>query len=161
MQDKVTHIVSSPQMIEQCIREMQAMLADHGWFNFEIKKGCRSISQNALYWQWMVDGAAMMNEKFAGKSWWDDGLQMTIYWEDINKDDLHDQMRKKFLGEEPDRRVGKGIIPGQIKSTTKLNKGEMFLYMEKIDMFFSQMGLYLPKPEDSAYAKYKEMQQGG
>ena len=161
MKDSIKHIVSSEQMIEQCVRDMKQMLSDHGYFNIEIKRGNRSLSQNALYWEWMTEGSAFMNEKYAGKSWYDEDLGETITWEDISKDDLHDQMRLKYLGSDPARRVGKSLVPAQIKSTKKLTKGEMFSYMEKIEMLFAQMGCYLSKPEDSAYAKYQEMQRGG
>jgi hypothetical protein len=161
MQDKITRIVSSEQMIMQCAREMKQMLSDHGYFNFEIKRGHRSKSQNALYWEWMTEGSAMMNEKYRGTTFKCEVTGADVVWEDIDKDDLHDQMREMFLGFMPPKRVGKSIKKNKLKSTTKLNKGEMFLYMEKIDMLFAQQGLQLSKPEDSAYMQYKEAQQGG
>jgi len=94
----------------------------------------RSLNQNGLYWQWM-------------------GLQAKHFSKNgssFDKDDMHDMMRHKFLGYE-DRRIGKTIISNQLKSTTKLSKGEMFEYMEKVDAWSVDMGLRLPIPEESEY----------
>ena len=50
--DSIDRIVSSEQGIAQCVRDMHRMLAE-GYFKFSIKRGNRSLSQNALYWMWI------------------------------------------------------------------------------------------------------------
>ena len=160
MKDSIKHIVSSEQMILQVMREMQQMLEDHGWFNVEIKRGNRSLSQNALYWVWIEEITKFINKH--GKDWIDEETGELVEWVDMIKEDVHDGFKEKFLGYHPAKRVGKRtIIHGQLKSTAKLTVGEMFEYMEKIDMYWAQHGLLLTKPEGCQYETLRQRQLGG
>lgn len=161
MRDSIKRQISSEQMIEQITRDMKQMLADHGFLSVEVKRGHRTLSQNALYWLWMDFSAQWMNRKFAGKSWIDEETGLLTYWVDTEKKGMHKKFKKMFLGYEPAERVGKDLISGQLRSTKDLTKGEFFEYMEKIDMFMSQAGCPLPRIEDSQYEQYKEAQLGG
>ena len=161
MRDSIKHQISSEQMLEQFYRELKQMLADHGFITVEAKRGHRTISQNNLYWLWMDFAAQWMNRKFAGTSWFDEETQTVVHWIDTDKQGMHKRFKKDFLGFDEPERVGRSLISGQIKSTTDLTKGEMFLYMERIEMFMAQAGCQLPRPEDSQYEQYKEAQLGG
>ena len=90
----------------------------------------RSINQNSLYWKWL-------------------GIMATKYKQD-SPEDMHYLMRHKFLGYE-EKRIGKTVISNQLKSTTKLDKGEMFYYMEQINSWSAENSLLLPIPEESEY----------
>lgn len=143
MKDKIEHIVSSKQMIDQCVREMHQMLEDHGYFKFEIKQGSRSLNQNAMYWMWLEEIAKFINSK-----------KNT----DFTKDDMDLRMKLDFLGFTDEKKIGTEVIPPQLKSTTSLTGGEMHYYLTQIDMWAASFGLMLPRPDDCQYEIYKRKQ---
>jgi hypothetical protein len=157
MKDKISHIVSSEQMIEQCVRDMKLMLSEHGYFNFEIKRGNRSLSQNALYWVWMPHVAKQMNKDKVG--YFDDDLGEMIMPQDYDEDDAHLVMKKAFLGQtDPIMKGDTIVVPPQVRSTKKLNKGEMMEYMQRIEAWMATKGVYLPIPSDCQYELNKKRQ---
>lgn len=143
MNDSIKRIVSSEQGIEQCLRDMRQMLEEHGYMNFEIKRGNRSLSQNALYWMWLKEIADFIN---------------TRKGTDFSTDEIHTKMKHDFLGYEPERKIGTAVIPVQLKSTKSLTKGEMFHYMTQIDQWAAGISLYLPRPEDCQYEQLRQKQ---
>ena len=94
----------------------------------EIKddKDSRSVKQNRLYWEWIN---VIGNE-----------LGYT-------KAETHILFRDKFLGYN-ELTTKKGATIKELKSTTKLKVGEMKDYLEQIDIFVSEYGIMLPRPED-------------
>ena len=90
-------------------------------------KDSRSTKQNSLYWNWIN----VMTE--------------TGY----TKDEMHTILRDKFLGYN-EVTTKTGVIK-ELKSTTKLKVGEMKDYLEQIDIFASEYGIMLPRPEDLYY----------
>lgn len=100
----------------------------------------RSLSSNSLYWVWL--------EKMAKHFSKEESM--------FTKDDIHDLMRHKFLGYTEERRIGRTIIPPQLKSTAKENSTEFFRYMQQIDAFSADHGCLLPRPEDDAYSQWYE-----
>lgn len=138
VKDSIKHTVTSQVAAEQCYRDAVAMMEEHGWCTVEIKAGGRSLSQNALYWEWMSVLADSINEK--KKS-------------DFSKDEIHDWMRHTFLGYEEVKQIGKVEIKPQLKTTTKLTSGEMFFYMQQIDAWAADCQIFLPRPEDCQYEK--------
>ena len=96
----------------------------------EIKqdKDSRSTKQNRLYWEWI---------KLLGTE--------TGY----TKDEMHVVMRHKYLGYE-EVTTKTGVIK-ELRSTTKLNMGNFKDYLEQIDIFASEYGIVLPRPEDLYY----------
>jgi hypothetical protein len=92
----------------------------------EIKRNLdsRSTKQNKLYWQWLK----VMTE--------------TGY----TKDEMHVIMRDKFLGYE--EVTTKTNVIRVLRSTTDLKVGEFKDYLEQIDIFASEYGIVLPRPED-------------
>lgn len=92
-------------------------------------KDSRSTKQNRLYWEWInVIGTE------------------TGY----TKDETHMLLRDKFLGYN-EVTTKKGETIKELKSTTKLKVGEMKDYLEQIDIFASEYGIVLPRPEDLYY----------
>ena len=143
MSDSIKRLVSSEQGLEQCLRDMRQMLQEHGFINVEVKRGHRSLSQNALYWMWMKEIANFINARKGT---------------DFSDDEIHIKMKHDFLGYEPERKIGTAVIPVQLKSTKNLTKGDMFHYMQQIDAWAAGISLYLPRPEDSDYEKLIQRQ---
>lgn len=71
-------------------------------------------------------------------------------------DDMHDLTRHKFLGYE-EKTIGSTELKPQLRSTAagKLGKTEMSEYMHKIEVWCTELGCYLPYPEDNEYTKYR------
>lgn len=143
MSDSIKKQISSTQGIAQVIRDLNQMLDEHGFLTVEIKRGHRTVSQNALYWMWLTDIANYLN-KHNGT--------------DFVSDEIHLRMKHDFLGYEPEKRVGSAVIPAQLKSTKSLTKGEMHHYLRQIDQWAAGVGLLLPRPEDSQYEQLRQMQ---
>jgi hypothetical protein len=92
-------------------------------------KDSRSTKQNRLYWEWIN---VVGNE-----------LGYT-------KDETHMLFRDKFLGYN-EVTPKKGSVIRELKSTTKLKVGEFKDYLEQIDIFISEYGIILPRPDDLYY----------
>ncbi len=103
--------------------------------------GTRSISQNALFHSWMSQMAQYFTEK---------GYPITA-------EEAKQLMKHEFLGY-TDLTIGKTEIKGQLKHTSKLDKGEMSHFMDQVDAWAVDKKLFLIKPADSDYVKYKEAQ---
>lgn len=91
-------------------------------------KDSRSVKQNRLYWEWV---SVIGNE-----------LGYT-------KDETHAILRDKFLGYT--ETTTKFNVIKELRSTTKLKVKEFKDYLEQIDMFISEYGIILPRPEDLYY----------
>ncbi len=97
-------------------------------FIVEIKlfRNTRSNRQNALYWEWL-----------------------TIIGNELGyfKDEIHDEVREKFLPVEEYEILG--VMKKRLTSTAKLDVLEMSNYMRQIEIFFaSEYGIVLPVPLD-------------
>lgn len=124
--------VSSEQERQELIALINMMDLSKPWEITWKQAGNRTLSANALYWQWMTDLA----NKFSVK-----GQLFT-------KDDMHDLMRHKFLGYES-KTIGRTEIQNQLISTTKLSPAEFCHYMNQIDAWAVSVGVMLPTPENS------------
>lgn len=141
---KGQHICASREYLTSIFKECSAAIADHGFIKLEWSAGSnRSISQNGLYWMWMGQLAESFNARSKDGQW--------------SKDDMHDLMRHKFLGYES-KTIGKTELKDILRSTTKLQKGEMHHYMTQIDAWAVDVGVFLTHPEDSEYMKLMERQ---
>ena len=159
MKDTEKFVITHEGALDNAHLMMKHMLSENGWLKIECKAGNRTLSQNALYWVWM----AQLASEFDGKS-------VTYYDEDLGKEvtevmhvipnDFHLRMKHEFLGYDDPKRIGKTLLPEQLKSTSKLSKGEMFAYMERIDMFWAERGVLLVTPDDSVYAQIKANNEG-
>lgn len=102
----------------------------------------RSLSQNALLHLWF----GTMAEHFSKKV-------------DTNAEQMKALMKYKFLGTE-DVVVGKTVIEGQLRQTSRLTKGEMTQFMDQVHEWAADHGVNLPIPQDSEYMKLREYQRG-
>lgn len=113
--------------VQHIIRNLDS---EKAWI-VEIKKKtkARSLSQNALYWRWMNDIAALVSDN-------------TGY----EKDEVHELFKKQFL--EP-KEVEIGDIGVHVYSTKNLTVKEMVEYMERVDRFCIQnLAISLPIPQE-------------
>ena len=143
---KGQHICASREYLTSIFKECMAAIEDHGFIKLEWSAGSnRSLSQNGLYWMWMAELAESFNKRTKGGAEW-------------SKDDMHDLMRHKFLGYE-EKKIGSTELKPLLRSTTKLDKGEMHHYMTQVDVWASEVNVFLSHPEDSEYAKLIERQE--
>ena len=96
-------------------------------WKIEIKEhnGKRSNNANALYWKWLT----IIGDHLGYES-----------------DELHDELRLKFLGVE-DKETKSGKLFQVLKSTTELNKKQFSVYMNKIHTLGMMYELKLPQPD--------------
>ena len=118
------------QILESMIQAHYKEFPDSDKAIVEIKedKDSRSVKQNRLYWEWI---SVIGNE-----------LGYT-------KDETHAILRDKFLGYT--ETTTKFNVIKELRSTTKLTVKEFKDYLEQIDMFISEYGIILPRPEDLYY----------
>jgi hypothetical protein len=102
----------------------------------------RSLSQNALVHTWFNTMAKHFSKKV-----------------EVDADQMKLLMKNKFLGTE-DVVVGSTVIEGQLKRTSKLTKGEMTYFMDRVHEWAADHGVNLPIPADSEYMKLMEAQRG-
>lgn len=102
--------------------------------------GKRSLSQNALMWKWLTEIAQQTKQKGYG-----------VY----SSEDMHEYFKNKFCVDKA-LTIGKTTI--QVKSTKKLDKGDMTFYMNQIHQWSVNAGFRLSMPEDSEYMKLMQSQ---
>lgn len=135
-------IISSSQYLPSVMKELETLIDKHGFIKMVVTAGSnKSVSQNNLFWMWMTE----MANYFASK-----GV------ENSTKDQMHDLMCHKFLGNIT-LTVGKTEIT-RLKSLRDLDKGDMLHFMRQIDEWSADHGLLLTHPEDSEYQRLTEVQ---
>lgn len=141
MAKKEVIVDTAVKLDELCTDLLNEFIA-HQWVRVTFESEQRSQNQQALYRVWI--------------------RQITKYINDHNKTDfeeeeIHIRMKHDHLGWYPERKIGSVVIPPQLKSTkrSKISKGEMMQYMERLDMHWANQGLLLQKPDDSEYMKLK------
>lgn len=135
-------VISSHQYLPSVMKEIADMVDKNGFVKVSVSAGSnRSISQNNLFWMWMTE----MANYFASK-----GV------ENSTKDQMHDLMCHKFLGNITVT-VGKTEIT-RLKSLRDLDKGDMLHFLRQIDEWSADHGLLLTHPEDSEYQRLIEEQ---
>lgn len=102
----------------------------------------RSLSQNALLHVWFDTMATHFSKKV-----------------DTNAEQMKALMKYKFLGTE-DVIVGNTVIEGQLRHTSKLDKGEMMHFMNQIHEWAADHGVNLPIPAESEYMNLMQAQRG-
>ena len=94
----------------------------------------RSLSQNSLYWKWLGEIAKQ--------------------WNVSNDPEILHEIFKKFYC--PEKVINQHV---SIKSTKKLDKGEMHWYLNKIEAFCLERAFKITIPDDSEYAKLLKEQE--
>lgn len=102
----------------------------------------RTLPMNALWWLWMDQMAKHFSAK-AGP---------------FTKDSMHELMKHQFLGYDDAHIIGKTEIPPQLRSTSKLTKGEMLRFMQQVDAWAADHGCLLQRPEDNEYDEMSRRQ---
>lgn len=135
-------IISSSQYLPSVMKELETLIDKHGFIKMVVTAGSnKSVSQNNLFWMWMTE----MANYFASKA-----------VENSTKDQMHDLMCHKFLGNITVT-VGKTEIT-RLKSLRDLDKGDMLHFMRQIDEWSADHGVLLTHPEDSEYQRLTEVQ---
>jgi len=138
------YIVGNSDALRTVMSDIQNAMREHGALNVEWKvPRSRSLSQNALFHVWCREFADSFNRR--SKS------------DEYTPDDIKLILKHKFLGYES-KVVGKTEIKDQLKSTSKVDKGEMFQFMERIWDWGIQVNVLLSCPEDSELQKLRESQ---
>lgn len=104
-------------------------------------KNPRSLSQNALFHIWARELAVY----FVGRG---------SNPETTTEENMKLYCKQQFLGFE-DIIVGKTVIPAQLRKTSKLDKGEMYHFMDKIYHWGIEVGCVLSLPDDSEFVKLR------
>ena len=102
----------------------------------------RSLSQNALFHVWCADLSKAFIEKIPTAT----------------KENMKLMLKQRFLGTY-DVKVGKTVIEGQVKSSSKLTKGEMVYFMDNVYYWARDNGVLLKVPHDSEYARLQNQQE--
>lgn len=105
-------------------------------------RNARSISQNKLFHKW----CKQISEKFIERTPEASPEAMKLY------------LKKMFLGIE-DVKIGKQIIPDQVKHSSDLDVGEMVHFMDQVYHWGLENKVILAVPEESEYRKLKIKQE--
>lgn len=133
------------------LAELQAAIRKKGFpCNVSITGAGRSLPQNALFHKWCECAAQFFVSM--GKTTFSTGRPM-------DAENMKRNLKLTFLGEETVQEVnlktGETSIRYELRSTSKLDRGEMYAFMTCIDVWATEHGIYLPHPEDSEYMKMK------
>jgi len=101
----------------------------------------RSLNQNALFHVWVRQMVNHFKPKMP----------------ELTEDEMKNVCKLRFLGTE-DVKVGKKVLTGQLKETSKLKKGEMYFFMEEVYQWCLGLGLQLDTPADSEFMKIRKSQ---
>ena len=93
----------------------------------------RSLSQNALYWKWLGEIAKQQNITNDPEIW-------------------HEIFKKYYC---PEKVINEHIT---IKSTKKLDLGDMHFYLSKIERYCMDKGYLITIPDNCEYRKLEEKQ---
>ena len=104
-------------------------------------KSVRSISQNALFHMWVRE----ITEHFISRGG-------NVEW--TTEENVKLYIKQQFLGFE-DIRFNKTVIPQQLKSTRKLDRGEMYHFMDQVYYWSVELGCHLTLPKESEYMKIR------
>jgi len=102
----------------------------------------RSLSQNALFHLWCREMAASFREKNP----------------EITEEKIKLLMKYKFLGC-ADVQINNTVISGQVRETSSLDRGEMMDFMDQVQNWAMDHGVFVTCPDDSEYMRLN--QKGG
>lgn len=93
----------------------------------------RSLSQNSLYWKWLGEIAKQQNVSDDPEIW-------------------HEIFKKYYC---PEKRINEHIT---IKSTKKLDLGEMCFYLNRIEQYCIDRGYMITIPDNCEYRELQNKQ---
>lgn len=104
-------------------------------------KNARSISQNALFHIWVREITDYFISRGGNVEW-------------TTEDNVKLYIKQQFLGFE-DITFNKTVIPQQLKRTSKLDRGEMYHFMDQIYHWSIELGAKLTLPQESEFMKIR------
>lgn len=137
-------LIKSKDQVDERLKFLcQWLLTEWDWdsaVQLDVKRFIprRSLSQNALFHVWCREMADHFSSKGA----------------DVTENKMKDLLKYKFLGTE-DRVINTTVIPGQIRETSSLDKGEMMSFMDEVQSWALDHGVKLTCPIDSEYMKLR------
>lgn len=107
-----------------------------------VIKSCsnRSLNQNRTYWMWLGELSHQIKLKTR---------------DSYSTDDLHEYMKERFC---PNKDLTLGNKTISIKSTRRLDTGEMHFYMNQVHEWSVNAGFSLTIPIESEYREIMERQ---
>jgi hypothetical protein len=119
----MTFRIVNEQVRENAINEIKKLPLNS--YQVKIEEIRRSNPQNSLYWKW---------------------IQVIGNHLGYEKDDLHEAFKRQFIGidQGADMFGNLYLMP---KSSAKLKKAEFSTYMNKIQAFALNEGIFLPQPD--------------
>lgn len=134
--------------LERAVDNFKNYLIEHWDFSKPVAwkhqqyKNARSLSQNALLHIWARELSVYFIDKGSNP-------------ETTTEENMKLYLKQQFLGFE-DIIVGKTVIPAQLKKTSKLDKGEMYHFMDKVYHWAIEVGCTLSLPEESEFVKLRD-----
>ena len=107
--------------------------------DFKEWRDKRSLSQNKLYWQWLneISQTQKVNDEYFDSETW------------------HEYFKKYWC---PEKYLDLPVGSTSIKSTTKLDKGEMHHYLNKIEQWCMDKNINITIPINCEYEQLKNIQ---
>lgn len=157
--------IDSRDKVKQILDNLAVNLIDKWDFTKPVKievkpyTNPRSLSQNALLHIWFKDISDSFKRR--GLKWYylDDKGNEIGEPNDYEPIDIKFGMKHMFLGYE-NIQFGKIIAEKQLRSTSKLDKGEMMHLLNQVYSYGMNNGAKLVIPQDSEYQKLKVKQNG-
>lgn len=127
----------------------------------------RSLSQNALYWQWITEAVAWLDARnYAWTSRLDEEILREAGGEEAvaKKLWLHKSHKATFLGfrevEYVDLTTGQVTVKSELIGTSgkDFDTGQMHFFMNLVYEYWANLGLLLPIPEQSEYMDLVQQQ---
>ncbi|MCI1672331.1 YbcN family protein [Citrobacter braakii] len=131
-------------------QQLHPLLNDGQCFRLQLKpwREKRSLSQNSLSHVWYEEISAYLIKR--GKSF------ATPEW-------VKDALKHTYLGYETTERVD--VVTGEVTSvqslrhTSKLETGEMHIFLCKVEAWAMNIGCHLPIPESSEFQSLRDKQE--
>ena len=133
-------VIKNPDQLQPKLNELATRIKSFwNWtqpleITYKIHADRRSLSQNSILHALFEDAA----QHFRGKG------------SDVDKDSMKAMLINKFLGTE-DIVCGSTVIPGQLKHTSKLDKGEMQQLITEIMDWMFDHSVPVRNPADGEY----------
>lgn len=132
------------------VSNINELLKSHPKLSVTIKvyKPKRSLSQNNLSHKWYSEISKYLIQ--SGRTW-------------MTEEKVKNDLKATFLGyeeiEQTNFVTGEITVREQLRQTSKLDTGDMYQYMTKIEAWCAQFGLQLTIPHTSEYMKLKDQQE--